>query len=215
MPARSPSGSLTSDQYLRIRDDILAGAFPVGQRLLETTLATRYGVSRTPVREALVALQADGLIERVDNGFRVRTGTPEDVMEIYEARIALESVAAAAAATRHTDLDLARLRAASEHACALAGSGDERGAHEADATWHDAVWAAAHNATISGALTRWYAQLRIYDQGPPGPADDLATTRREHAAVLAAIEAGDAEAARAAMVTHLEHSRQRRLSALQ
>ena len=214
MSDRPHSGSLTSDQYLRIRDDILAGEFPHGQRLLETTLAARYGVSRTPVREALVALQADGLIERVDNGFRVRTGTPEDVMEIYEARIALESVAAAAAAKRHTDLDLARLHAAHSEACALFESGDERAAHEADATWHDALWQAAHNTTISGALTRWSAQLRIYDQGPPGPADDLATTQREHVTVIEAIEAGDAEAARAAMTAHLEHSRQRRLTAL-
>lgn len=214
MPDRPQSGSLTSDQYLRIRDDILAGEFPDGQRLLETSLAARYGVSRTPVREALVALQADGLIERVDNGFRVRTGTPEDVMEIYEARIALESVAAAAAARRHTDLDLARLHAAHDEAVSLAISGDERAAHEADAAWHDALWQAAHNTTISGALTRWAAQLRIYDQGPPGPADDLATTQREHSTVIAAIEAGDAEAARTAMMSHLEHSRQRRLTAL-
>jgi DNA-binding GntR family transcriptional regulator len=214
MSDRSQSGSLTNDQYLRIRDDILAGEFPDGQRLLETTLAARYGVSRTPVREALVALQADGLIERVDNGFRVRTGTPEDVMEIYEARIALESVAAAAAARRHTDLDLARLHATHAEASKLAGSGDERAAHEADAAWHDALWQAAHNATISGALTRWFAQLRIYDQGPPGPADDLATTQSEHGVVVAAIEAGDAEGARTAMTAHLEHSRQRRLSAL-
>ncbi len=214
MPDRSSSGSLTTDQYLRIRDDILAGEFPHGQRLLETTLAARYGVSRTPVREALVALQADGLIERVDNGFRVRTGTPEVVMEIYEARIALESAAAAAAAHRHTDLDLARLHAAYSGALDLAASGAERAAHEADAAWHDALWQAAHNTTIAGALTRWSAQLRIYDQGPPGPADDLDTTRREHGAVLAAIEAGDADAARTAMTAHLEHSRQRRLSAL-
>ena len=214
MPDRSQSGSLTSDQYLRIRDDILDGEFPNGQRLLETTLAARYGVSRTPVREALVALQADGLIERVDNGFRVRTGTPDDVMEIYEARIALESVAAAAAAKRHTDLDLARLHAAHSEACALAASGDERAAHEADATWHEALWLAAHNATITGALTRWSAQLRIYDQGPPGPTDDLATTEREHVAVVEAVQAGDADAARTAMTAHLEHSRQRRLSAL-
>jgi DNA-binding GntR family transcriptional regulator len=214
MAMRPGSGSLSSDQYLRIRGDILAGEFPDGSRLLETSLAARYGVSRTPVREALVALLADGLIERVDNGFRVRTGTPEDVIDIYEARIALEAVAASAAARRHTDLDLARLKNAHTDALAKAAAGDDRGAHEADANWHEALWQAAHNATINQALGRWLAQLRIYDAGPPGPSDDLNTTWSEHEAILAAIESGDADAAHAAMTMHLEHSRQKRLGAL-
>lgn len=214
MSDRPTTGSLTNDQYLRIREDILNGEFPIGQRLLETSLAARYGVSRTPVREALVALQQDGLIERVDNGFRVRTGRPEDVMEIYEARIALEAVAAAAAARRSTDLDLARLTSLQESAAAAAAAGEERAAHECDSEWHQALWRAAHNATIAGTLNRWSAQLRIYDQGPPGPTDDLAITARDHGRILEAIAAGDAEAAKEAMTTHLEHSRQLRLRAL-
>ncbi len=208
------SGSLTTDQYLRIRDDILNGVFPDGQRLLETSLASRYGVSRTPVREALVALQQDGLIERVDNGFRVRTGTAEDVMEIYEARMALEALAATAAARRHTDLDLARLRTAHEGALAAAQAGDTRGAHEANSSWHLALWQAAHNSTIAGTLNRWSAQLRIYDQGPPGPADDLAITAHEHGEILRAIADGDPDKARDAMAEHLDRSRQLRLRAL-
>jgi len=214
MPDRTTSGSLTTDQYLRIRDDILNGVFPIGQRLLETALATKYQVSRTPVREALVALQQDGLIERVDNGFRVRTGTPEDVMEIYEARIALESVAAAAAARRSTELDQARLQAAHESAVSAASGGNERGAHECNSDWHVALWHGAHNGTIASTLNRWSAQLRIYDQGPPAPADDLVITDREHSEIMQAIFAGDAEKARSAMTAHLERSRQLRLRAL-
>ena len=214
MPDRPMSGSLTTDQYLRIRDDILNGVFPDGQRLLETSLATRYGVSRTPVREALVALQQDGLIERVDNGYRVRTGTAEDVMEIYEARMALEALAATAAARRHTDLDLSRLRTAHEGALAAAQAGDTRGAHEANSSWHLVLWQAAHNSTIAGTLNRWSAQLRIYDQGPPGPADDLAITAHEHGEILQAIADGDPDKARDAMAEHLDRSRQLRLRAL-
>lgn len=213
MAARPSTGSLTTDQYLRIRDDILNGVFPVGQRLLETALAARYQVSRTPVREALVALQQEGLIERVDNGFRVRTGTPEDVVEIYEARIALEGVAASAAARRRTDLDLARLRALQESAT-LHLADDPHAAHEANAAWHTALWEAAHNSTIAGALNRWAAQLRIYDQGPPAPADDLAVTADEHADILQALADGDSERARLAMTSHLERSRRLRLEAL-
>lgn len=211
MLSRSGAESLATDQYLRIRADILSGEFPVGQRLLETSLAARYGVSRTPVREALTALQHEGLIERTEGGFRVRTGTAEDVIEIYEGRIALEPAAAAAAARKRTDLDLIRLeslhRASTEAADALAG-------HEADAAWHRALWEAAHNQTISSTLERWSAQLRIYDQGPPGRTDDLHLTNAEHAAILDAIRDRDDVAARAAMEAHLIRSRTVRLSAL-
>jgi DNA-binding GntR family transcriptional regulator len=209
--AARPADSLAADQYLRIRDDILNGAFPVGQRLLETSLAVRYGVSRTPVREALAALQQEGLIERVDVGFRVRTGTVEDVIEIYEARIALEAAAAAAAARRRTDLDLARLQALHD----VAGNAEDlRAGHEANSSWHRALWEAAHNSTMAGALNRWSAQLRIYDHGPPGPADDLRITHNEHAAILEAVRAGADESARAAMAEHLARSRRLRLDGL-
>lgn len=210
MPGSQAAGSLSTDQYLRIRGDILNGVFPVGQRLLETTLAGRYGVSRTPVHEALVALLQDGLIERVGNGFRVRTGTAEDVIEIYEARVALEPAGAAAAARRRTDLDLARLRTLHDSAARVA---DTREGHEVNSAWHRAVWDAAHNQTIASTLNRWSAQLRIYDQGPPGPADDLPISHREHTDILTAIEAGDAEAARASMAAHLARSRELRLRA--
>ena len=211
MSGRGGAESWSTDLYLQLRADILSGEFPVGQRLLETSLAARYGVSRTPVREALAALQQEGLIERAENGFRVRTGTSEDVIEIYEARIALEAAAAAASARRRTDLDLARLEAL--HAAAGQVT-DERAGHEANSVWHRALWDAAHNRTISSALDRWSAQLRIYDQGPPGPADDLATIHAEHEAILDAIRRGDAEAAGAAMSSHLVRSRALRLDAL-
>ncbi|CAL8977320.1 putative D-xylose utilization operon transcriptional repressor [Propionicimonas sp. T2.31MG-18] len=211
MPERVGSGSLASDQYLRIRDDILNGVFPIGQRLLETSLAARYGVSRTPVREALVALQQDGLIERVDNGFRVRTGTAEDVIEIYEARIVLEAAAAAMAAGRHTDLDLVRLSTQYDRARQAT---EPRDAHEANSAWHRALWEAAHNSIFSHTLNRWSAQLRIYDQGPPGPSDDLMVTAQEHLVVQEAIAAGDAAAARDAMTAHLARSREIRLRQL-
>lgn len=214
MTDRSASGSLTTDQYLRIRADILNGEFPHGQRLLETSLAARYGVSRTPVREALVALQQDGLIERVDNGFRVRTGTAEDIIEIYEARIALEAVSAIAAAKRHTDLDIARLRACHEGALSAAAAGNETEGHEANSDWHVALWQAAHNTTIAGTLNRWMAQLRIYDQGPPGSTEDLTATAHDHGEILQAIVDGDADRAGALMTEHLDRSRQMRLRAL-
>ncbi|MDR1387831.1 MAG: GntR family transcriptional regulator [Propionibacteriaceae bacterium] len=203
-------GDLTTNQYLSLRDDILAGRFPIGSRLLETSLAAHYGVSRTPIREALAALERDGLIERSARGYRVRTGTAQDVIEIYEARIALESAVAAAAAQRRTDLDLVHLEDLLEQEVAAA---DEAEGHQLNAEWHEALWQAAHNVTMSSTLERWMAQLRIYDQGPPGPADDLTESQAEHRAILEAVRSRQAEAAAAIMSSHLERSRGLRLRA--
>jgi DNA-binding GntR family transcriptional regulator len=194
--------------YERIRADILAGRFEVGTALLETVLAGQYGVSRTPVREALARLEQDGLLRRVVRGYQVRSGTAEDVLEIYEARIALESAAAFMAAQRRTELDLARLR----H---LHGMEATRDSHS---EWHVALWRAAHNATVESLLTGLTTRLRIYDRGsePPEPdaaAAEIEESQAEHDKVLEAIVAQDAAAARDGHAAHLQRSRDLRLAA--
>jgi DNA-binding GntR family transcriptional regulator len=206
--------------YDLLRADVLAGAFSPGAVLQEIPLAERYGVSRTPVREALARLEHDDLVERDGRGYRIRSGTPEDVLDIYEARIVLEGQAAAGAAERRSELDLTRLQHL--HAALIggpvsgsdadAGSGSladpERTRHSA---WHATIWHASHNRTIEALLTRLTAQLRIYDRGTHESRDDLDLTHAEHTAILEAIAARQPEPARAAMSAHLTRAREVRL----
>ncbi len=194
--------------YEVLRGDILTGAFEAGSLLLETALASRYGLSRTPIREALVRLEYDGLIERVGRGYRVRSGTADDVLEIYEARIALESAAATAAATRHSELDLARLQRLHDLAAA---ERDPDQVRALNSEWHAVIWRAAGNTTIEHLLTRLTAQLRIYDRGTSETAGDLAETEREHAAILRALEEHDGETAGRLVAAHLGRARGMRL----
>ncbi|SNS37718.1 GntR family transcriptional regulator [Rhodococcoides kyotonense] len=198
----------TSRQYVRLRSDILAGKFAQPAVLLETTLAASYGVSRTPIREALNLLVHDGLLERAPRGFRVRSGTPEDVVEIYAARIALESEAAASAATRRTDLDLARLEQVHDQCCSGADPDEVRAANF---RFHEVLWDAAHNATISALLVRLTMQLRIYDSGPPSNYGEPEVLNSEHQSILTALRERDEERARADMRRHLERSRDQRI----
>jgi DNA-binding GntR family transcriptional regulator len=198
-----------TQHYAELRRDVLDGAFAPDDLLQESPLAARYGVSRTPVREALARLEQDGLLERVPRGYRVRSGTPEDVLDVYDARTALEGVAAAAAADRRSALELARLESLHEDA-ATAGPEEQR---RLNTLWHEALWAASHNATVTGLLVRLTSQLRIYDGTRTESAEDLAASRAEHAAVLDAVRRRDPEAARAAVQGHLERSRDLRLRA--
>lgn len=198
----------TARLYLRLRADVLDGVFPAGAPLQERALTERYGVSRTPVRETLARLAQDGLLERVGRTYRVRSGTAEDVLDIYEARIALEAVAAATAATRRTRLELARLERLSRAAAECADPDEER---RLNALWHEELWLAAHSTTVRDLLTRITAQLRIYDRGRTEHEADLRETRAEHGAVMVALRDRDAGAAAAAVRAHLERSRDLRL----
>jgi DNA-binding GntR family transcriptional regulator len=200
----------TDVQYARLRKDILDGVFAPGTILLETALSAKYGVSRTPVREALGRLAQDGLIERSTRGFRIRQRNPEEILEIYEARIALESRSAELAARSRTDIDLAR----------MAYLLDERRAETDPAKfgplnnkWHDAVRLAAHNATISDLLARLDSLLLLLRPRTFSPQPDDRSAE-EHAAILDAISGGDQDAAGAAMAGHLRRMRDWRIQSL-
>ncbi|MBI1203441.1 MAG: GntR family transcriptional regulator [Rhodopseudomonas sp.] len=89
---RAPS--LSEQIYQRLRFQLRAGSFAPGERLVESNLAQQLAVSRSPVREALSRLTADGLLESHGNGFRVAMPTAEDMQEIFEMRRLLEPPAA-------------------------------------------------------------------------------------------------------------------------
>lgn len=89
-----PVTTIQNQVYHRLKEEICSGQFSAGQRLQEKLLAEHFQVSRSPVREALRRLGADGLVEEIPNrGVFVRTFTTKDIEEIYEARVMLESQA--------------------------------------------------------------------------------------------------------------------------
>ncbi|RRQ26583.1 GntR family transcriptional regulator [Rhodococcus sp. Eu-32] len=210
-PERVTAIDSASVQYARLRAELVDHVFPPGTVLLETMLSARYGVSRTPIRDALTRLEHDGLVERVVRGYRIRVATAEDIMELYEARIALESAAASAAALRRTELDLARL----EHLAELLSEATEiEEISSVNADWHRTLWTAAHNSVLSDLLDRVITQMRLFDDSPVGAPNSLEKTVAEHEAILVALRANDAEAARVGVIAHLSRTRDVRLAKL-
>jgi DNA-binding GntR family transcriptional regulator len=208
--ADDESGHLgTSLLYARLRDDLLAGRYAVDVPLVESTLASAYRVSRTPIREALARLEHDGLVERVTRGYRIRTGTSEEVLEIYEARIALESVVAARAAVRRTELDLARL--VNLHSREGA-TDDVEVQRQLNLLWHEALWEASHSPVITPILNRLVAQLRLHDAGHLRTDDDVLANHAEHEQIMSAIRDRDPAGASAGLAQHLVRTRDLRLA---
>jgi DNA-binding GntR family transcriptional regulator len=200
----------TAEQYARLRKEILDGAFAPGAVLLETVLSARYGVSRTPVREALGRLAQDGLIERSTRGFRIKERNPEEILEIYEARIALEARSAELAARHRTDFDLARMAHLLAERQATADPADFGPLNN---RWHDAMRLSAHNATIADLLARVDSLLLLYrPRTVARPVDDQSA--QEHAAIGDAITAGDESAAGELMSEHLRRMRDWRIHSL-
>lgn len=144
--------------YVRLKEEILTGILLPGAPLNETDLAERYEVSRTPIREALMRLDHDRVVERQRRGYRVRIVSPEEVLEIYEARSVIEAAAAAAAADRHTPTDRIRLSAANSRYQELEDP-DPIARVQANVNFHATIWEASHNRAYADVLERLNLQF--------------------------------------------------------
>ena len=129
--------------------DILSGRLPPGTRVVETRLAQEFGVSQAPVREALRDLELFGFVTSSPfRGTHVKEVSPEELLEIYPIRAALEAVAARAAATRIDDETLARLEELIGAMREAAGKGDHRAHVDADYAFHQAIIKASGNRML-------------------------------------------------------------------
>src|SRR5690606_11986858 len=108
--------------YDKIRAAIFNGEHSPGTPLVESALAEQYGVSRTPVREAIFALEKDGFLEQRGRHLAVRITSLEDVMEIYDCRIVLEATAAKWAARGRSTNDIILLELANQDIINSAGA---------------------------------------------------------------------------------------------
>jgi DNA-binding GntR family transcriptional regulator len=197
--------------YERIKGAILSGDLAPGQQLVETTLATSYGVSRTPVRQALTRLEQDGLIERTHRGLVVRERSPDEILDIYEVRIGLEASAASTAATRRTTMDLIALRRLDEQMGAMDGS-DAPAIAVANREFHQAIWTASHSKPLIDLLTRLNLHLARFTATTLSEPGRWQQARDEHRDILSAIEDRDPERAARVAAHHFETARNLRLA---
>lgn len=198
--ARPPT--VAGEVHRRLRQQLLLGAWPPGTRLREAELAERFGVSRTPVREAVRRLLQEGLLEtRPTQGVRVRRPDLRAALDAYDVRERLEGMAARLAAERASAPQRRALGALLDRVEASAAE-DEAAQVEADLAFHRRVAALSANEplilaldTLSGHVTPLKVHTR--DQNA------AVTTRAQHRAVAEAIGAGDGAAAEAAMRAHV------------
>jgi len=209
--ARLPEPVNKITPYQRLREAIRSGDLRPGQQLVESALAEWCEVSRTPIREALSKLQHDGLVERSERGLVVRERGPEEVLDIYETRIALEGTAARLAAERRSSHDVMLLRR-SLAKLDLVPDHDVDAMVNGNRQFHTAVWRASHNVSLIDLLERLDLHLARYPATTLSSPGRWARANEQHRAVVDAIEARDSDSAEKAALEHFTEARDIRLS---
>lgn len=179
---------------MQLRTAVLNGEFRPGMILVETAVAEAYGVSRTPVREALRALESDGILQQRGRHLVVRVTTLEEVLEIYDCRIVLEGVAAGWAALARTDNDLQLLELALEQMTFVADASPFEKA-TVNHAFHERLWRSSHNSTLVDLLARLEVHIRRYPEPTVSQPGRWEQAVAEHAAIIEAIRNRDDETA--------------------
>ncbi len=189
-----------------LRAAIVSGEIPAGERLIESDLAERFGVSRGPVRDALAELERTGLVElQARKGSFVRSLTADDVDEVYSLRIALESLAIGRAVGHGIGVD--RLASLLDDLEAANRRTDRAAIGRADMALHRALVEGAQHRRLLDAWERLADQTLLMMTDLPMLDPDVQGPMGAHRAIVDHMAAGDGEAATAALVAHLEQAR--------
>lgn len=187
-----------------IEEIILSGGFADGDRLDEVTLAERFGVSRTPVREAIQRLSLSGLVElRPRRGAFVRQPGAVELVEMFEVMAELEAVCARLATGLVTDAALDALRAANGECRAAAEAGDADGYYRANERFHHILYARSGNRFLEGEALRLHRRLKPYRRLQLRLRGRMMQSLAEHEEVIAALERGDGAGAADAIRAHV------------
>ena len=209
-PDRLNIASVVDQVYSAIRERISSGSLPRGARVHQEDLAEELGVSRTPVREALRRLAAEGLVEmRTNRGARVADVDQVGMRVSYEARTVIEPGAARLAAARRPPEPLARMRAAV--VAQRRSLRNVRQSFEANREFHLALAAASGNDVLVQFAERlWVARIgeTIYERQVQTQ-ERMLLDVREHEQIIEAIEAGDGRRAEALARRHLTDAMKR------
>jgi len=205
MPRVARHGSLRSEVYRQLRENILQGRYRAGSTLTENQLSMEMGVSRTPVREAISQLELDGLVCSSPNKSIIVQGFDEkDILDMYEVRSRMETLAAARAAVMMTDSQIHDLQAAYEQEVLSTGNGcSTEVLQNMDNTFHDLIFKGSGSKILQNILSPinvYTRHARSVSLATPGRSQ---LVLQEHARILDAIIRRDSQSASDLMQQHI------------
>ena len=200
--------TLRSQALRAIRTAIITGELAPGEVRSARELAATFGVSATPVREAMLELARERLVEPVQNkGFRIVEVSEDDLRELVQLRMFVEIPAVGEVVGKLDEVGLTELAALAAEIEECAEQGDLAGFLDADRRFHTALLAPLANKRLLELIGLWRDQTRLYGLTRLVHEGSLVATAREHAAILAAVAGGTPREAEALMRRHLRHTR--------
>jgi DNA-binding GntR family transcriptional regulator len=191
-----------------IREAIIDGRLEPGRRLKEEELARELGISRTPVREALLMLQAEGLVVATPNrGAIVRVHTPEDLDDLYQLRALLEGYAARRAAMRISDEGVEELRLSCQRFEALSPEDDLRGLVRENLFFHNAILDIAGSARLAAMVRKVIELPLVYKSYIWYSPDQKRISVHYHDQIVKSLATRDADRAELIMKEHVYEAR--------
>jgi DNA-binding GntR family transcriptional regulator len=204
-----PRAALHEQVATRLRQMLVEGRVAPGAKLNERELCEVLQVSRTPLREAIKMLAAEGLVELVPNRGAIAVSlTEEDVRHTFELMAALEALSGELAAQRITDEELAELRALHFEMLAAYTRGDLSAYYAINSRIHRAINAAARNPVLSHTYDQVNARLQALRFRSNQDGDKWKRAVKEHEKMIEALSARDGAALRNVLLTHLNNKRE-------
>ena len=191
----------TKDAYTLILEAIDTGIYRPGDRLVESELADRFGVSRTPIREALQRLETQSMLTRDGRSLIVASLDHNQLAELYAVRAELEGFAARLAARHATDEEVRLLRVMVDEDRALMN--DPKALSRANRRFHKQIHLASHNRYLVQQLDLVHRSMALLATTSLSFEGRGTQTIEEHAAIVEAIASGDGDAAYDALTAHI------------
>lgn len=208
------TSTLQSVLEQELERSVLAGEIAPGARINEVALAARFEVSRGPIREALRALEAAGLVYSIPNrGFFVRRLDLAEAAHIYDVRAALFGLAGETLARSASDDVVASLQRQLTQMEAAAEARDFDAYYPLNLAFHRSIIEAAGNPVLSGHYLELVKQMHLFRARSLGPGGGLAVSNAEHRDMVDAVARRDPSAAREAFANHVLRAKQRLLAA--
>lgn len=197
-----------------LREAIIQGRLKPGERLMEIQLAEELGVSRTPVREAIRKLELEGFLVMIPRkGAYVADISVKDIVDIFEVRAALESLAAGLAAERITEEELEQLERALVH-ISEASANNLNAVVQTDTSFHEIIYKASRNQRLVQIVTHLQEQIQRFRTVSLAQPGRTKIVIEEHRKIVETISERNVELARSLAREHIENAEQSLLSTL-
>jgi DNA-binding GntR family transcriptional regulator len=201
--------SMTSQLIVRFRDRILSGTYAPGSALRQDSLAAEFVTSKIPVREALVQLQSEGLVDIFPNrGFQVRPLADAELDEVFRLRLQIEPTAVAQGAKLASAADHDAAISALEQLNEAAAAGEFASSGRLNRAFHLLLIVPRLQPVAAEILSRLHTLAQRYVQAHLRPEGRAKRATREHAALLKAWRLGKSQEARALMHSHIKSTRE-------